>query len=86
MPSGDAVGTPRRMQFLADLASVMPKPCGGVLAVDHHEVELQLRDQAGEVFCDGGPAGLADHVAEEEKAHQKALKPVSSMRKSSLRS
>ena len=42
---------------------------GGVLAVDDDEIELPLRDQAGQLVGDAGAPGAADHVADEENAH-----------------
>ena len=41
---------------------------GGVLAVDDDEIERPVADHAGQMFRDGGAAGLADHVADEKNA------------------
>src|ERR1700689_3993381 len=41
---------------------------GRVLAVDDHEIEAEVADQAGQMFRDGGAPGPADHVTDEENA------------------
>ncbi len=43
---------------------------GGVLAVDDDEIEPEIGNQAGQLFPHRRAAGLADHVAEEEKPHR----------------
>ena len=41
---------------------------GGILAIDDDEIERPVADHAGQMFCDGGAAGPADHVADEKNA------------------
>ncbi len=43
---------------------------GGVLAVDHHEIEVQAAAEARQMVAETLTAGPAHHVAEESKAHQ----------------
>ena len=42
---------------------------GGIFAIDDHEVELQVGNQARQFFPDRSAAGLANHVTEKQKAH-----------------
>ena len=41
---------------------------GGVLAVDHDRIQLEVGAKAGQALEQDGPAGAADHVANEEDA------------------
>ena len=43
---------------------------GGILAVDHDEIELPVGDQARQPLDDDRAPGAADHVADEENAHR----------------
>ena len=45
---------------------------GGVLAVQHHQIELPVGDQAGKPLIDDGAPGPADHIADEQNAQQSA--------------
>ena len=42
---------------------------GGVLAIDHDEVELPVGDQARQALVDDGAPGAADNIADEKNAH-----------------
>src|SRR5690606_4362356 len=42
---------------------------GGIFAVDDDEIQLQVRNQAGQPFPDRCAADLADHVAQKENSH-----------------
>ena len=42
---------------------------GGVLAIGDDEIERQIPPQDGDMFGDGGAAGAADDVADEQKTH-----------------
>ena len=42
---------------------------GGVLAVDHDQIELPVADEAGQALVDDGPPAAADHIADEKDAH-----------------
>ncbi len=51
-----------------------PEAAGGILAIDHHEIERPVADQAGQMFRDGGAAGPADHVPDEKNAQSHELR------------
>ena len=40
-----------------------------ILGVDHHEIQLQVAAQAGQVVGKAVAAGLAHHIAEESQSH-----------------
>src|SRR6185312_10225582 len=42
---------------------------GGVLAVDHDQIELPVLDQSLQAFVDGGAPRAPDHVADEQNTH-----------------
>ncbi len=43
---------------------------GGILAVDHHAIELPALTQRGEVTLNRLAAGFGDHIAQKQNAHQ----------------
>ena len=45
------------------------EPAGSVLAVDGHEIELPVADQAWQALGDDGPPAAANHVADEQNPH-----------------
>ena len=49
-----------------------PEAAGGVLAVDDDEIDRPVLDHAGQMFGNGGAAGLADDVTDEEDAQNSA--------------
>ena len=52
---------------------------GGVLAVDHDEIELPVADEAGQALVDDGPPAAADNIADEQNAHaQRPRKSITS--------
>ena len=52
-------------QFLVDRLGDA-EAAGGILAIDDDEIERPVTDHAGQMFGDGGAAGLADDVTDEE--------------------
>ncbi len=46
-----------------------PEPAGGVLGVDHHELQPEPPSQARQMFADPLAARTADHVAKEPDTH-----------------
>ena len=59
---------------------------GGVLAVDHDEIELPVADEAGQALGDDGPPAAADNIADEEDAHTQLPRKSSTSRSVSTRS
>ena len=47
---------------------------GGILAIDDDEIERPVPDHAGQIFVDGGAAGSADDVADEEDTQTSDLR------------
>ena len=41
---------------------------GGIFAVQHHQIERPVGDQAGQPLMDDGAPGAADHVADKQNA------------------
>ena len=64
---GDAVGAGLEQQ--RGVRAAQPHAAGGVLAVDHDEVERPVAPQARQVLGSGGAAAAAHDVAEKEKLH-----------------
>ena len=48
------------------------EPAGGILAIDDDEIERPVADHAGQMFGDGGAAGLADDVTDKENTQSSA--------------
>ena len=59
---------------------------GGVLAVDHDEIELPVADEAGQALGDDGPPAAADDVADEQNAHTQLPRKSITSRSVSTRS
>ena len=58
-------------QFLVDRLGDA-EAAGGILAIDDDEIERPVADHAGKMFDDGGAAGLADDVTDEEDTQNSA--------------
>ena len=59
---------------------------GGVLAIDHDEIELPVADEAGQALGDDGPPAAADDIADEENAHAQLPRKSITSRSVSTRS
>ena len=68
---GQAVGPGHEQLFRRILGDA--EAAGGVLGIDHHEVELQLPLQAGQMIAQTVPAGLADNITKKSQSHAKGL-------------
>ena len=64
---GDHVGACRQ-RFAVDLLGDA-EAARGVLAIDDHEIELEVGDEARQALPHGGAAGTPHHVAQEKKSH-----------------
>ena len=66
-------------QFLVDRFGDA-EAAGGILAVDDDEIERPVTDHAGQMFGDGGAAGPADDVTDEENTQSQALRKSNVLR------
>ena len=60
-------------QFLIDRLGDA-EPAGGILAIDDDEIERPVADHARQMFGDGGAAGPADDVTDEENTQVQGLR------------
>ena len=49
---------------------------GGVLAIDHDEIELPVANEARQALVDDGPPAAADDIADEENAHRSTASQI----------
>ena len=59
---------------------------GGVLAVDHDEIELPVANEAGQALGDDGPPTATDDIADEQNAHAQLPRKSITSRSVSTRS
>ena len=59
---------------------------GGVLAIDHDEIELPVADEAGQALGDDGPPAATDDIADKQNAHAQPTRKSITSRSVSTRS